>query len=411
MVLLVAGFQLGSRTSLRADDWPQFLGPDRNGVSAETGLISEWPAEGPKIVWRTPLGVSMSGIAIVGDRLYTMFQDDVKQFAVCLNANTGDEHWRTSFAPLYENGMGNGPRATPAVRGDTVVCFTGEGILAAFDAATGRQAWSVNVPESLGGAPADYGVSCSPVIVGDVVIVHTGAEAAATAAFRLSDGRMAWTSGTGKSGYASPVLMELAGTQQLVTFTASGAASLNPETGEELWSFPFVTEYDCNTSNPVRISDDSVLISAGEDHGSVLLQVTQSAGQWSATPVWESAGKSSQLRAEWQTPVVHDGHLFGLDNSGSAGPIVNLVCLRLSDRQTVWMQRRFGKSNFILADGKLFFTTMNGEVGIIEATPSGFKELSRATIMETTRQAPAIASGRLYVRDDKEVICVDVRAK
>jgi outer membrane protein assembly factor BamB len=254
-------------------------------------------------------------------------------------------------------------------------------------------------------------VSCSPVIAGDVVIVHTGAEAAATAAFRLSDGRMAWKSGTGKSGYASPVLMELAGTQQLVTFTASGAASLNPATGEELWSFPFVTEYDCNTINPVRISDDSVLISAGEDHGSALLQVTQSAGQWSVKPVWESAGKSSQLRAEWQTPVVHDGHLFGLDNSGSAGPIVNLVCIRLSDRQTVWMQRRFGKSNFILADGKLFFTTMNGEVGIIEATPSGFKELSRATIMETTRQAPAIASGRLYVRDDKEVICVDVRAK
>jgi len=391
------------------DDWPQFLGPHRNGVSAETGLVNAWPADGPEVVWRTPLGVSMSGVAVVKGAAFTMFQDKISQYVVCLNAADGKERWRTPVAPVYENAMGHGPRATPTVADGHVFAFTGEGTLVALNVEDGRQLWSVNVPKLLKGKPNEYGVSCSPLITDDRVIVHSGTTAAAVAAFGISDGKLAWQAGSGNAGYSSPVLLSLNGETQIVSLTAAGAIGIESVSGKELWSFPFPTEFDCNTASPVRLNDQHILISAGENHGSVVLAVNSVKNGTTAEKVWSSLGKDSQLRAEWQTPVIHEGHLYGLDNGGSAGPITNLVCLRLTDHTTVWQKNRFGKSNLMLADGKLFLTTMEGEVVIVEASPEEFRELSRATIMDTTRQAPALADGHLFVCDDKEVVCINVK--
>ncbi len=403
MIMCLAG------SAVNGDDWPQFLGPHRNGVSAETGLVSEWPASGPKIAWRTPLGVSMSGVAVANGSAYTMFQNNSDQYVVCLNAADGKEHWRTPVAPMYENGMGNGPRATPTVVDGNVFAFTGEGILVALKADDGKQLWSVDVPKLLSGKPNEYGVSCSPLVTKDHVIVHSGTKTAAVAAFGIADGKLAWKAGRGNAGYSSPVMMKLGDKDQIVSLTAAGAIGLEPASGTEQWSFPFPTEYDCNTSGPLSLDGEHVLISAGENHGSVIIKVKPDPQGGKAESVWSSLGKDSQLRAEWQTPVVHDGYLYALDNSGSAGPITNLVCIRLEDHKTMWQKNRFGKSNLILADGKLFLTTMAGEVVIVEASPKEFHELGRATVMETTRQAPAIARGHLFVRDDKEVVCIDVR--
>jgi outer membrane protein assembly factor BamB len=397
------------QTSAHADDWPQFLGPARNGQSAEKKLISSFPNDGPKVIWKSTLGVSMSGVAVAGESLFTLFQDDAKQYAVCLKTQDGSEVWKTELAPLYENGMGNGPRATPSISAGKVVVSTGEGILIALDEATGKKLWSVDVPKSLDAKPSEYGMSCSPLIVDS--IVNAGSASAAVAGFDLETGKLAWKCGAGNAGYSSPVLMTLAGTTQAVSFTASGVVGINPKTSDQLWSFDFPTEYDCNTANPVQISPYELLISAGENHGSVILKIQPDGKIFRVEEVWSSLGKDSQLRAEWQTPVVMDGHLYGLDNSGSAGPITNLVCIRVKDQKTVWQKNRFGKSNLIAADGKLFLTTMEGEVVIVEASPAAFKELARATVMETTRQAPALSKGRIYVRDDKDVICIDVRSE
>jgi outer membrane protein assembly factor BamB len=396
---------------MHADDWNQFLGPQRSGVSAEKNLINAWPENGPKIVWRTPLGVSMSSVVISNAQAFTLFQDESDLYAVAMDAATGKELWRTKFATAYENAMGNGPRATPTVADDKLFVFTGEGILAAFNAKVGKELWKVNVPSSLKGEASEYGMSCSPLVVGTTVITHTGNPDAAVAAFDVKTGKNLWTSATGKAGYSSPVLMTLAGRQQIVTLTADGAFGLETNDGKVLWKFPFPTEYDCNTACPVQLGESEVLISAGENHGSAVLQIASNGPKFSAEEVWSSYGKDSQLRAEWQTPVIHGGHLYGLDNSGSAGPITNLVCIRLKDHVTVWQKSRFGKSNLILADGKLFLTTMNGEVVIVEASPKEFEELGRAKVMETTRQAPTLSNGHLFVRDDNAVICIDVKAK
>ena len=397
--------------AVHAEDWTQFLGTHRNGVSSEKNLISEWPSNGPKITWRTSLGVSMSSVIVSNGQAFTLFQDESDLYTVALDAATGQEIWRTKFAPAYENAMGNGPRATPTVADGKLFVFTGEGILAAFSLKDGKELWKVNVPTSMNGAASEYGMSCSPLVVGNSVVIHTGNAVAAVAAYDAKSGRNLWKSATGKAGYSSPVLMTLAGKEQIVTLTADAAFGLEATDGKVLWKFPFPTEYDCNTACPVQLGESEVLISAGENHGSAVLQISGKEPEFSAEEVWSSYGKDSQLRAEWQTPVIHDGHLYGLDNSGSAGPITNLVCIRLKDHETVWQKARFGKSNLILADGKLFLTTMNGEVVIVEATPKEFKELGRATIMETTRQAPTLSNGFLFVRDDKDVICVDVRAK
>jgi outer membrane protein assembly factor BamB len=340
-----------------------------------------------------------------------MFQDETSQYVVCLNAADGTERWRTRVAPQYENAMGHGPRATPTVADGHVFGFTGEGILVALKVDDGKPLWNVNVPKVLSGKPNEYGVSCSPIVAGSHVIVHSGTKTAAVAAFGIADGKLAWKVGSGNAGYSSPVMMSLKGETQIVSLTGAGAMGIEPESGKELWSFPYPTEYDCNTASPVRLDDQHVLISAGENHGSVILEVKTDKNGSKAEEIWSSLGKDSQLRAEWQTPVIHDGHLYGLDNQGSAGPITSLVCLRLKDHKTMWQKNRFGKCNLILADGKLFLTTMAGEVVIVEASPEKFHELSRATIMETTRQAPALADGHLFVRDDKEVVCIDVKAQ
>ncbi|MFN5312835.1 MAG: PQQ-binding-like beta-propeller repeat protein [Planctomyces sp.] len=390
-------------------DWPQFLGVNRTGTSTETGLLKTFPQDGPQVVWKTSLGTSMSGIAVAGKQALTLFQDETRQFAVSLSTETGQILWKTALAPAFENGMGNGPRATPAVAEGRVFVMTGEGLLAGLDAATGKLLWKVDVPQQFGGQAAEYGVACSPLVSGDLVIVQAGSEAAGIVALQSASGKLVWKSRSGRSGYASPVLLTLAGVSQVVAFDAAGAGGLDPRTGAELWQFPFPTEYDCNTACPVQVGEREVLISAGENHGAVILQLTRSGDAFEAKPVWSSLGKDSQLRAEWQTPVIHNGHLYGLDNSGSAGPITNLVCIRLSDRKTVWQKPRFGKSNLILADGRLWITTMKGELVLVEASDREYRELGRAVVLETTRQAPSLADGRLYVRDDQHVICLDVR--
>lgn len=408
-LLFVLTAMLTFRSSM-AGDWPQFLGPDRNGTSAETGLLSKWPAAGPKVIWRTPLGISMSGIAISDGRAVTMYQDGDTQYLVALDAADGKQIWRTEVGPVYLNAMGNGPRATPTISANQVFTFTGEGILAACDTKDGRKLWSVDVPKSLSTTPSEYGMSCSPLVTKDLVIVYAGSDSAAVVAFDRATGKSVWKAGAGRAGYSSPMLMEFAGKQQVVALTGTALYGLDPASGRELWSFAFVTEYDCNTASPVQVDGTTILISAGENHGSALIEVTSAGTAFSAGEIWSSLGKDSQLRAEWQTPVIHDGHLYGLDNIGGAGPITNLVCIRLSDRKTMWMKPRFGKSNLILADGKLFVTTMKGELAIVAATPESFQELSRTTIIETTRQAPSLATGRLFVRDDHEVLCIDVTA-
>ena len=358
-----------------AADSPQFLGANRNGICTETGLISTFPKEGPEVVWKMLLGVGMSGLAIADGTVYTMTQNEADQMVVALNAATGEKKWETKISEAYENEMGHGPRATPTVHAGVVYTFSGEGLLTALKADDGSIIWNANVVKQLLGKTADYGMASSPL-----------------------------------AGYSSPILATLAGKQQVVAFTGNTVFGIDSVYGTQLWSYEFETEYNCNTASPVVLDEKSLLISAGENHGSAVLKITADGDQFSVEEGWTSLGVESVLRAEWQTPVLVDGHIFGLDNIGSAGQVTNLVCVRASDGEQLWNEKRFGKANIIYADGKLFFTTMRGEIGIVTASTEAFEETARYVTTDRTRQAPVIVNGKLYVRDDSGIVCINVKA-
>jgi outer membrane protein assembly factor BamB len=392
-----------------AGDWPQFLGPQRNGTSDETGLIDAFPETGPEIVWSVDGGVGMSGIAVVDGTACTLIQRDGEQIVVALDAANGDTKWETPVAPLYENSMGDGPRATPTIAGGRAFVFTGEGILAALDMQSGDLLWSHDAPGDFGGQPADYGMACSPLIVDDLVVVTVGAPQATLAAYHQESGDLAWTYvADSAAGYSSPSLLKVSDVEQVVVFAGSSACGVSAA-GDELWSYPFVTDYDCNIATPLLV-DGRVFISSGENHGSALLAVPGTAGG-DVQEAWTSFGVDSVLRNEWQTSILIDGHLYGFDNIGSAGPVTNLACVNAATGEQVWLERRFGKGNLIAADGKLWMTNMDGELIIARVTPEGYEELSRSLAMGSTRQAPALSDGRLFVRDDAVIMCIDVRAE
>lgn len=391
------------------EDWPQFLGLDRSGVSRHSiPLVDTFPSAGPKVVWKVPGGVGMSGVVVVGNQCLTIVHRDEKQTLISLDRRTGIQQWATPFAPAYKNTMGDGARATPTVHENLVVCFSGEGILVCHDLMSGKQIWQKNLLQEMDAMPSEYGMSCSPLVTGNVVICHVGSESATVAATELTTGKKLWTAGKGRAGYSSPALIRIAGREQVVAFVGSQCLGIEPASGKILWEYPFVTDYECNTATPVSV-DGQVLISSGENHGSVLLQIAAEGDGYAVKEIWKSLGPKSVLRSEWQTPLVMGNVIYGFDNIGGAGPITNLTCLDATSGVTRWKQMRFGKSNGIFADGKLLISTLEGELVLVRANPDKFEELARAKLFGKTRQAPALSDGFAFLRDDEHIMCIDLR--
>lgn len=407
-LFLALSFSLHARSV--ADDWPQFLGPQRNGISAETSLIDRLPDGGPKEVWRVAGGVGMSAITISGGKLITLVQRGGKQWGMALNAKTGKPVWLTEVAPEYRNQMGDGPRGAPTISNGRVFVFTGEGVLAALSLKDGKVLWSHNVVKELGGRVADYGMACSPLVAGDAVVVTAGAPNAVVVAYDIESGKLAWQAGDGPAGYSSPALLKVGGRAQIVAYTGDAVLGLDPKAGTVLWRYPYVTNYECNIATPLAIKGN-VFISSGENHGSVLLGLKPDGDRFAVEEVWASQGNRSVLRNEWQTSILLDGYLYGFDNVGGAGPISHLTCVNAATGERAWQKTRFGKGNLIAADGKLFISTMKGELVLIKATPNEYTELGRADVIGSTRQAPALCDGLLYLRDDREIVCLDLSAR
>lgn len=389
--------------------WPQFLGPDRNGISHETGLIDTFEPDGPQVAWRVPGGIGMSGLALDGKQAVTLLERDGKQWAVAFQLTDGAELWSQSITDGFRNSMGAGPRATPTIAGKAVYVYTGEGILAALDQTSGRPQWQHNVVADFGGKLADYGMVSSPLVVDGLVMVSAGVKGASVVAYHAETGRLAWKTGNDTAGYSSPALLTVGGRRQIVAFTGKSAIGLEPKTGAQLWRYEFITDFDCNIATPIAVGDE-VFISSGENHGCALLTLKPRGDVFQVTEVWKSFGPASVMRNEWQTSILLDGFLYGLDNVGGAGPVTNLNCVNANTGARVWQKLRFGKGNLIAADGKLYVVTIDGELVIVRANPERFEELSRAKLLEGSRQAPALLDGRLYVRDSKEIVCVDIRA-
>lgn len=406
-VLLCVVVSLTAAEFASAENWPQFLGPGRNGVAkASPALIGEFPTQGPLVKWRVPGGVGMSGIAVTQSKCLTIVRRSGQQTLVALDRESGKELWSTGLSSAYDNAMGNGTRATPTVAGNRVFTFTGEGVLSANRLEDGELVWRKDMPRQLSARPSEYGMASSPLVVEDLVIVQVGSPRGSVAAVSADSGEIQWTAGSSTAGYSSPALLQVGGKEQVVAFVGSECLGIAPATGEVQWQMRYVTDYDCNTATPISVKG-SVLIAAGENHGGTVFDVRPNGV---IQERWRSQGTKADLRAEWQTPLLsQDGLLFVFDNVGSAGPVTNLVCLDATSGDVFWKKRRFGKGNAILADGKLIISTMQGELVLVDASRDAFKELARREVMGKTRQAPSFSDGFVFLRDDQEILCISLR--
>ena len=387
-----------------AGDWPQWLGPKRDGTSTETGLLTTWPAGGPKVLWTAKGGDGYSAFAVVGPTAYTLVQRDGGEFVVALDALKGDERWATKVAPAYKNQYGNGPRSTPTVEAGRVYVQSVTGPLACLNAADGNVVWSVDLLKEFGAKNIQWGLSASPLIEGDLVLAIPGAKGAGVAAFDKKSGKVAWKLGDDEASYASPVAVTVGGQRQLIFFTAVGLLAASPE-GKELWRVPWLTGFKCNIATPLVVGD-KLFVSSGEEVGCALFKL--SAGG-PPEVVWESKGPKSVMMNYWATSVVHDGHLYGL--SGEFSKKIDLNCVELATGKLKWSQKDFGKAAVTLADGHLWLTTKKGDVVVARATPAKYDEKARAMLLGENRTVPTIANGRMYLRDLGKVVCVDVGGK
>ena len=386
-----------------AADWPGWLGPQRNGASSETQLLTAWPSAGPKVLWQAKGGDGYSSVAVAEGKAITLVQRDGQELVVAFDAAKGDELWATPLAPAYKNDYGNGPRSTPTLEAGKVYVQSVSGPLACLDVKDGSIVWKKDLLKEYGGKNITWGLSASPLIEGDLVLAVPGGKDAGVAAFNKNTGALVWKLGSDKAAYASPVAVTVGKERQLIFFTAPGLVAAAPD-GKELWRVPWKTGFDCNICTPLVLGD-KLFVSSGEKVGCGLFQLQPGAAP---KALWRFKAKQSPMTNYWANAVHHDGHLYGIH--GEFSDRLDLRCVELATGKVKWSEDDFGKASILLADGHLFITTKKGELVLARATPDRYEEKTRLTPLGENRTVPTLANKRLYLRDREKVLCLDVGA-
>jgi len=381
-------------------DYPQFLGPSRDGVLDGPRLARDWSARPPRQLWRQPIGAAWSAFAVQGRTAVTQEQNGDDEEVVAYDAATGRVLWRHAEKARYETVIaGIGPRATPTIREGRVFAMGATGILTALRLDTGERLWSRRVLDENGGQNPSWGTSGSPLVDGDLVVVSAGGrEGRSLVAYKAATGEVAWAAGHDKQSYSSPTLLTLSGRRQLVVFNQGSVAAHDPATGALLWEHPFPADQP-NVAQPLPLPGDQVLLSAGYGVGSKLYRIEPDpGGAMSARLVWETP----RLKSKFANLVSHEGYVYGLDDGV-------LVCLDPADGQRKWRSGRYGHGQAILVAGLLLVQAEDGEVVLVEPRPDALRELTRFTAFDgKTWNPPAVAGSRLYVRTDREAAAFEL---
>jgi outer membrane protein assembly factor BamB len=388
-----------------AADWPHYLGPDYDGMSRESGLLKTWPEDGPKVLWETPIGIGYSSFAVADGRAFTMFQDDGGQYVVALDEKDGHELWRYQTGPIFTDYTNhNGPRATPTVDGDLVYAIDGSGVTVCLQAADKKEIWKKNILELAGAENATWGISQSPFISGDVVIVNPGGDQdSAFMALNKKTGDVIWKSGKGVSGYATPVAFKSGGVEQFVILTNESLVGVAAKDGKVLWSHPWKNQSDVNAANPI-VLDDMIFISSGYGMGSAVIQV-----DLAATPPVKEVWRSRTLMCHFGTPLLIDGCLYGTNNA-------RVVCADFKTGAVKWQDTARvlpSKPQITRADGLFYLLGEKGTLALAKMDPEKCEKVSEVAIMPGNDRwaVPVVANGRLFLRDDKKAYCLDIKAQ
>jgi len=419
-IAVAAAFGLAVLPDLRAaaPGWPGWRGPSRDALSTETGLASQWPAGGPPLAWKaTGMGAGFSSVAVVDDRIYTMGDRDGAQYLLALDAKDGSLVWKSRVGPTWNDEYG-GPRGTPSVDGGTVYAMGTEGDLVAVEAATGKERWRRSLPSDFGGRVMSmWKWAESPLVDGDRVIVTPGASAATLVALDKATGKEIWRSavpdlgpaGKDGAGYASVVISNASGVKQYVQLLGRGLVGVRASDGKFLWGYNRVANQVANIATPI-VRANWAFASTGYQTGAGLVELSKSAEGVKASELYFLPAKTFQNHHGGMVLVgdyVYAGHGH---NRGAP------IAVELATGKIAWggdlKNAGTGSAAVAYADGNLYFRYQNGQVILIEATPTGYKEKGSFTIPGVTGPSwphPVIAGGRLYIREQDTLLAYDVR--
>jgi outer membrane protein assembly factor BamB len=380
----------------RESDFPQFLGPNRDGRLAGPKLATNWTEQPPAQLWRIPVGAAWSGFAVVGSVAITQEQRGEEECVIAYDLQTGQVRWSHADNKRYFNTLaGEGPRATPTIAGPRVLAQGATGLLNCLDVADGHPLWSKDIFEENGGSRPTWGEAISPLVQNDLVIVSAGGpKQTALVAYRVADGSLAWSSGTHSAGYSSPVAATLAGTKQILLF-ADALIGSDAATGKQLWRFPWPGGHP-HVATPVIAIESDVVISSGYGTGSARVKIERdTAGQWSAKQVW----RTNRMKAKFTDLILHRGFIYGLDDG-------IMECIDAGTGALAWKDGRYGHGQTLLAAELLVVMAESGAVVLVDPQPDRLRELTRFTALnEKTWNPPALAGEYLVVRNDRQAAC------
>jgi outer membrane protein assembly factor BamB len=410
-------FLVAFAAPLLAADWPQWRGPDRTGVSKETGLLKEWPKEGPKQVWKNnQVGGGFSTPAVAGGRVYLLGSKDNEEYLIVLDAADGKEQWRTKIGKVGRDGPPSypGPRSTPTLDGDRIYLLGSDGDLVCVEKAKGEVRWKKNLKTDLAGDVGRWAYAESPLVDGDLLVCTPGGKEATLAALDKKTGETVWKSavpGGDAAAYSSEIAIDVGGVRQYVQFLANGVVGVDARTGKFLWRYDKTKDQAATIPTPL-FHDDSVFTSTARN-GSGLVRLKVDKGAVSAEQVYYNTTKLSSTGGE----VCVGDYVYGTNDAG------DLVCMDFKTGEVKWHDPSVGWGSLCCVEGMLYVRGQGGNgfgaeekpawVALVEATPDGYKEHGRFEQPEHGDKPawphPVVADGRLYLRDGEVLFCYDIK--
>ncbi len=391
--------------TLHAADWPQFLGPSRNGATTCSNLARAWPKDGPNVLWQRSAGESFAAPVVSSNRVILFHRTDDKEVVESLDARSGKPLWRGEYPARYRDDFGfeAGPRATPCVAGGRVFTFGAEGDLCAWDFENGTRLWAVDTRARFKSGKGFFGIACSPLVEGNAVILNIGGQGGAgIVAFDTGTGKTLWQATDDEASYASPVVAALDGRRRLLVITREALVALDAPSGQLLFRHPWRPPMHASVSAATPlVAGNEIFISASYGTGAALLRFHERGPE----TIWARDGV---LSAHYATAVHHDGFLYGFDGRQEQG--CELRCVEWKTGRILWSEPGLKAGTVTLVNDQLLVLTERGELIQAPARPSAFKPSMRAQILPfTVRAHPAFADGCFYARSKGRLVCLDLR--
>jgi outer membrane protein assembly factor BamB len=384
-------------------DWLQWRGPNRTGISTETGLLKAWPEKGPKVVWTiSDLGAGYGSMAIKDNSLLVQGTKGSESVVYCLDRTSGKTLWTRALGSSLREGRGDGPRATPTIDGDKVYALSENGDLACLQFKDGNVVWQRNILKDFDGRNPKWLISESPLVDGNNLIVTPGGSEAGIVALDKNTGKTVWTTKelSDQAAYSSCVAVNVQGVRTILGFTSGAAVGLRANDGKLMWRYSRVANRVANITTPI-FHDNKVFYTSAYDTGAALLGLQAQGREVKAEEIYFTRDMMNHHGGV----VLVNGYLYGFSNQ-------ILTCLEFATGKVMWKDRSVGKGAVTYADGHLYLLGENNIVGLAEATPSGYKEKGRFEISDQGKPSwahPVVSSGKLFVRNQGVLTCYDIK--